>query len=40
MRSFAGYQLENVLYFLYQDRNTSYRDEMSVSELIEKEEII
>lgn len=36
MRSFAGYQLENMLYFLYQDGNTSYRGEMSVRELIEK----
>lgn len=36
MRSFAGYQLENMLYFLYQDGKTSYRGEMSVRELIEK----
>ncbi|WP_303916643.1 hypothetical protein [Bacteroides mediterraneensis] len=36
MRSLAGYQPENMLYFLYQNGNTSYRGEMSVRELIEQ----
>lgn len=36
MRSFAGYQPESIVYFLYQDGNTNYRGEMSVSELTSK----
>lgn len=36
MRSFAGYQPESILYFLYQDGNVNYRGEMSVSDLTSK----